>query len=247
MELNVRISIDAPKGWRARALTLVVTPVALVAAAALVARAYDTSWVASGQPISATSLKSNLDEIQARLGAIDGQLAMAVPAGTIIAYGGENVPPGWMACDGRMLDGAAPENARLYAAIGTSFGGNAVTQQFKVPDLRGRFVRGWNNLASNDPDAAARAASAPGGASGDHVGSLQDSAVGPHIHHYAASEVTGGTAGGPAGGRLIATTPAGSTFYTSYVPDLTDSMGQPQPYRTETRPTNVALSYLIKL
>lgn len=41
--------------------------IGVIAASAMTARAFDTSWVAPNQPISAAHLKGNLDEISARL------------------------------------------------------------------------------------------------------------------------------------------------------------------------------------
>lgn len=46
-------------------------PIGLIAASAMTARAFDTSWIAPNQPISAASLKGNLDEISARLAALE--------------------------------------------------------------------------------------------------------------------------------------------------------------------------------
>jgi hypothetical protein len=39
----------------------------------LIARAYDTSWIKAGQPVSSANLKSNLDEIQTRLLALESK------------------------------------------------------------------------------------------------------------------------------------------------------------------------------
>lgn len=72
--------------------------------------------------------------------------------GMIVSYGGFTTgptspfvaPSGWLACDGtsylRTGVGAYPE---LYAVIGTTFG--AVDgAHFSVPDLRGRFIAGYD-------------------------------------------------------------------------------------------------------
>ena len=47
----------------------------------------------------------------------------------------------------------------------------------KTPDLRGRFVRGVDSGAGQDPDAAKRTASALGGNTGDRVGSFQGGSI----------------------------------------------------------------------
>ena len=63
--------------------------------------------------------------------------------------------------------------ARLSrAAIGKAWG-SATTFTFTVPDLRGRFLRGVDGGAGNDPDRNSRGAINPGGNTGDNVGSLQ--------------------------------------------------------------------------
>lgn len=70
------------------------------------------------------------------------------PVGTIQTFAFDCVPEGWMVCDGKLLTpGAFP---KLFLAIGTTFGGNG-NETFALPDLRGRFVRGWDgNNAERD-------------------------------------------------------------------------------------------------
>ena len=46
-------------------------PIGVIAASAMTARACDTSWIAPDQPISAASLKGDLDEISTRLTALE--------------------------------------------------------------------------------------------------------------------------------------------------------------------------------
>jgi formylglycine-generating enzyme required for sulfatase activity len=72
MELKIRISIDAPRAGVRRLVLFLAFPLALIAAARTIARAYDTSWVLAGQPISATQLKQNLDEVQSRIVWLEG-------------------------------------------------------------------------------------------------------------------------------------------------------------------------------
>jgi hypothetical protein len=67
------------------------------------------------------------------------------PAGSIIAAP-MNAVEGYILCDGRSLSVAA--YPALYAAIGTTFGGNGTN--FNVPDYRGMFLRGQGgNSAPN--------------------------------------------------------------------------------------------------
>lgn len=78
---------------------------------------------------------------------------------------------GWLPCDGTAL--SAGDYPELYAAIGNSHGGNGTS--FNVPQLANRFVRGVSGSSPEDPDSATRSAAAPGGATGNAVGSLQQS------------------------------------------------------------------------
>ena len=55
----------------------------------------------------------------------------------IFAWGA--VPPGWLPCDGRLLQIASAQ--ALYALLGTTYGGDGQTT-FALPDLRGRVPIG---------------------------------------------------------------------------------------------------------
>ena len=72
MDFHISISFDAPRGAGARLARFFGLPLALVAAAGLAAYAYDTTWIASAQPVSASKLKADLDEVQARLAVLEG-------------------------------------------------------------------------------------------------------------------------------------------------------------------------------
>jgi formylglycine-generating enzyme required for sulfatase activity len=71
MNFNLRVNVDAPRGAGARIALFFGLPVALVMAAGVAAWAYDTAWIADGQPISASNLKQNLDEVQTRLATLE--------------------------------------------------------------------------------------------------------------------------------------------------------------------------------
>jgi hypothetical protein len=79
--MEIKIVIDAPKGWERRILLYVMTPIALVAAAAVGAHAYDTSWIQANAPVSAASLKADLDEAQTRLTNIEAKTSRVAVAG----------------------------------------------------------------------------------------------------------------------------------------------------------------------
>jgi len=52
-------------------------------------------------------------------------------------------PDGWRACSGQAV--SRTTYAALFAAIGTEYGVGDGSTTFDLPDLRGEFLRGWDN------------------------------------------------------------------------------------------------------
>ena len=71
------------------------------------------------------------------------------PIGTILPFGGTNIPQGWKYCDGSEL--SKTEYADLYAVIGDSFKGNKTptTGYFCLPDLRECTLKGASDTNNN--------------------------------------------------------------------------------------------------
>lgn len=113
-----------------------------------------------------------------------------VPVGSMIIFAGpkDNIPAGWMACDGTAY--AMNDYPKLFAALGTAWGNGSTgtsgsTGDFNVPDMRGLFPRGVDDGAGRDSDAGIRTALATGGNTGsttNKVGSYQEDEVLPHDH-----------------------------------------------------------------
>ena len=73
----------------------------------------------------------------------DGSAAGGIeimPAGTIVAFGNATAPTGFLACNDAAI--SRTTFARLFAAIGTSFGVGDGSGNFNVPDLRARVPLG---------------------------------------------------------------------------------------------------------
>jgi microcystin-dependent protein len=169
-----------------------------------------------------------------------------VPAGTIVMYAANSAPSGWLECNGASIDRTT--YAALFAAIGTTFGSVSGTV-FNVPDLRGHFVRGWDNSRGVD---SARA-----------FGSSQAYQVGPHTHTASSTGSTSsdgshthalgfevgfaGFSGVPqitedsSNGVGDVTGSAGAHTHTLSISTTVNSNGG-----TESRPVNTALMYIIK-
>lgn len=170
-----------------------------------------------------------------------------VPTGTIVAFGGANerVPNGWLLCDGRSVQRSM--YPALFDAIGTAHGGDG--NNFNLPDLRGRFLRGVDGMAGRDPNAATRAAANTGGNSGNAVGTVQGGSVGAHTHPIDMQTSDQSMAmrgpgadyvGGFAGGGIF--TGERWQLRTLGIRGITGpSEGG------ETRPVNVAVNFIIKI
>lgn len=107
-----------------------------------------------------------------------------LPPGIVIPFGGTNVPPGWLLCDGSAVSRSI--YGTLFSAIGSTWGNGDGSTTFHLPDLRGRFIRGVDGAANRDPDKTSRTAANPGGNTGNNAGSVQDNAHG-HNHTSATS------------------------------------------------------------
>ena len=70
------------------------------------------------------------------------------PPGSIIAMASTTVPGGYLECNGALV--SRTTYADLFASIGTTFGVGDGTTTFALPDLRGEFIRGWDNGKGTD-------------------------------------------------------------------------------------------------
>ena len=129
----------------------------------------------AGTPASAAEVNANFAYLLARI----------VPTGAVMPFAGSTAPAGWLLCDGSEVSRTTyPE---LFALIGVDYGiGDSVTT-FNLPDYRGRFLRGVDGTAGNDPDKASRTSMNTGGNTGNAVGSSQVNAFASHTHTVVAS------------------------------------------------------------
>lgn len=162
------------------------------------------------------------------------------PPGSILPYGGDasTVPDGWILCDGRPLPIAA--YGRLHAAIGFAWG-NPGAGQFRVPDLRGLFLRGVDGSpvtgeSGRDPDRsdAGRGQLHPGSNFGNRVGSWQSDAFASHDHEVY-PKLSGYNLGE---GNYMQGSPINPTPYGDANTGIRGG--------NETRPKNAYVNYIIK-
>ena len=171
------------------------------------------------------ALTNTIATLSSALVAADSALTLAVsaaaPIGAVQTFAMASAPTGWLECNGvtvpngsGTVQGKTANFAPLYAAVASTYGALG-----KLPDLRGEFVRGWDNSRGID--------------SGRTFGSNQADEFKSHSHPFVEQgssfrsqfNVTGGT--GMDGAYDISRN--------------TSATGG-----AETRPRNVALLYCIK-
>lgn len=67
----------------------------------------------------------------------------ATPSGTVAFFAMRNAPAGWLKCNGAAVSRST--YSALFAAIGTTFGAGNGSTTFNLPDLRGEFIRGFDD------------------------------------------------------------------------------------------------------
>ena len=171
-----------------------------------------------------------------------------VPVGAIMAFGG---PPtlipktnGWLLCDGSIVRGS--EYPLLLQRLGYSWGQGATPQEFRLPDLRGRFLRGVDlhtSHANRDPDSQSRVPSYPGGNSGNRVVSIQEDQFAFHSHALTGSAwaVSPGVEGTGQYVRFFASKSPDET-----APEYANDLPVNASGGSETRPKNAYVHWMIK-
>lgn len=143
---------------------------------------FNTTKVATAELADSSVDTAQLDNISIATAKIDSTAvtwakvaaslkARLVLTGSITAFASESTPTGFLYCDGSAV--SRTTYADLFGIIGTQFGEGDASTTFNVPDLRGRFLRGLDDGAGRDTEAASRTAMGTGGNTGDNIGSIQ--------------------------------------------------------------------------
>ncbi|MGI9159594.1 MAG: phage tail protein, partial [Saprospiraceae bacterium] len=141
--------------------------------------------------------------------------------GSVAMFAMNTPPTGWFKCNGAAISRAT--YAALFAKVGTTFGAGNGSTTFNLPDLRGEFVRGWDDGRGLDP--------------GRVFGSAQAQSMEAH-NHPLYMQTNGGINNN--GSSPYATTLANNND-SSTTSTLTQAGGS-----GETRPRNIAMLYAIK-
>jgi microcystin-dependent protein len=96
-------------------------------------------------------------------------------------------PSGYLKANGALV--SRTSYAALFAAIGTTFGAGDGSTTFALPDLRGEFLRGWDDGRGVD--------------AGRVFGSAQADEFKSHTHSTSANPTVVGPGGGPGSGLVL--------------------------------------------
>lgn len=177
-----------------------------------------------------------------------------VPSGAVLYFAGRTAPAGWLKANGAAVSRTA--YAALFAAIGTTYGAGDGRSTFNLPDLRGEFLRGWDDGRGVDVGRVFGSAQAHALQSHQHGLAMAADGAGDDLWFEqvpkSAFEIPKGkTAVAIRDTRnLIDTTtdvPGRSAAFN--VPNMATqpNLTQPEYVSGETRPRNVALLAIIKI
>ena len=98
----------------------------------------------------------------------------SVPTGCVFCRAAASVPAGYLECNGAAVSRSTYSG--LFSVIGTTYGSGNGSSTFNLPDLRGEFVRGFDNGRGVD--------------SGRSINNPQGSANQSHNHSYGNNGIT---------------------------------------------------------
>ena len=200
----VKAAYDLANGKQAADATLTALAALATAADKLpyftgVDRAALTALTSVGRAILS---KPSIQSVLNYLGLGEGS---ALPVGVPVPWPSVTPPTGWLKCNGAAFSAEEyPELAKVYPTN-------------KLPDLRGEFIRGWDDGRGID--------------SGRTLLSAQDGSIEAHGHDYNGAIYT---SSGPSWAN---TTDAGHRAYSGF----TSSYGG-----SETRPRNIAFNFIVR-
>lgn len=145
-------------------------------------------WADFRKPRASAEIEAQIAALVEKQGSIEAAVASTEPLGVIKMFAGNSAPENYHMCDGAEL--RITEYPELYAVIGDTFNnakrwndGSTTTQpgHFKLPDLRGRFVVGYNNEDYNNKNELEYDIGFTGG---EKMHTLNVEELPPHSHDY---------------------------------------------------------------
>jgi len=185
-------------------------------------------------------------------GALSFTTVAGVPSGAVFCMAVATVPSGYLECDGAAV--SRTTYAVLFAVVGTQYGAGNGSSTFNLPDLRGEFIRGFDNGKGTDNGRSIASSQSDQNKQHDHTATSSFSGD-DHNHQYNISHVTTSSVQARTAGTsdqrmsLIDTTNLsflhGNTASQSSSGTVTTTVANDGG--TEVRPRNIAMMYVIKI
>ena len=174
-------------------------------------------------------------------------LPQAVPTGSVHMMATTTAPSGYLKCNGAAVSRTTYSD--LFAIIGTTHGEGDGSSTFNVPDLRGEFVRGWDDGRGVDSGRSFASSQSSANLQHNHTATATStsSVTDPgHFHNVAYSNSDSGdgvieeSGTGLSGYEPTEVATTGISINTALIPISINNQG------SEARPRNIAMLYVIK-
>jgi microcystin-dependent protein len=159
---------------------------------------------------------------------VTGDMSAGFLIGQVSFFTMSTAPTGWLKCNGAAI--SRTTYAKLFAVTGTTYGVGNGSTTFNLPDLRGEFIRGFDDGRAID--------------SGRTFGTSQTDAMQGHYHNIVIRVNAGA---GPYNDQVPGAADGGTpTNGTAMRGPITDGGNGVPRTAAETRPRNLALLACIK-
>ena len=182
-------------------------------------------------------------------GNLSFQIVAGVPTGAVFCVAVATIPTGYLECNGAAV--SRTTYAALFSFIGTQYGAGNGSSTFNLPDLRGEFVRGFDNGRGVDSGRGIGSSQGSQNIAHDHDAdaSATSNVSDPGHRHNArgyGSDDDGGSQFAGSGNTGVSNSAilnanTGISVSTNVAVDIDNDGGN------EARPRNIAMMYIIKV
>ena len=192
-------------------------------------------------------------------GNLSFSIVEGVPSGSVFCRAVATVPTGYLECNGAAV--SRTTYSALFAVIGTAYGAGNGSSTFNLPDLRGEFIRGFDN--GRGVDSGRSVATSQGGQNASHNHSISVSGTTSNptptltgdVRRISEGYRAQGTASGvftkELDGNNNITGSSSTSPVAGFSMDAThnhtfSASGTSGSQGSEARPRNIAMMYIIK-
>ncbi len=182
-------------------------------------------------------------------GNLSFQIVAGVPTGAVFCVAVATIPTGYLECNGAAVNRTT--YAALFSFIGTQYGAGNGSTTFNLPDLRGEFVRGFDNGKGVDSGRSIGSNQSGQNLSHDHdadasaTSNVSDPGHRHNARGYGNDDDGGnqftGSGNNSVRNNAIEDATTGISVATNVSIDVDNDGGN------EARPRNVAMMYIIKI